>query len=148
MKKLCSIVFFFTCILLMSCDVMQGAFAGMGGYGYGGNQFNPWNYYNGPAPQWSSGNTFTTVPVTTTTVPVQSYSGGISSSSSSTTSGGSSSNSNGHTCRLCNGTGKKISEVYMGTFDTRKWCDICKKEVYITHKHVSCDLCGGDGWIN
>lgn len=134
MNKLYSIIFLFASILLLSCDVMQGAFAGMGGYGYGGNQFNPWNYYNGPAPQWSSGNTFSTVPVTTTTVPVQSYSGGTSSSSSSTTSSSSSSSSGRNfctqcagtkNCSTCRGTGKRTDNYYGTGQSSTARCGVC-----------------------
>lgn len=54
----------------------------------------------------------------------------------------------GHQCRLCNGTGRKISEYYWGQSGTEtKWCDECHKTVGIAHSHHYCDLCGGDGWI-
>lgn len=67
------------------------------------------------------------------------------STSSSTPS---SSSSNGHSCRLCKGTGRKIQETYLGNASQSKWCNECSKEVYAGHKHVICDLCGGDGWVD
>ncbi len=55
----------------------------------------------------------------------------------------------GHQCPLCGGSGRKISESYMGQsgMDT-KWCEICRREVTITHNHVWCDQCRGDGWCD
>jgi hypothetical protein len=52
----------------------------------------------------------------------------------------------GHKCRLCDGTGKKISEPYLGNTNSTKWCSDCQKTVYVAHSHIRCDLCGGDGW--
>lgn len=134
MKILFSFIILIASMLLLSCDVMQGVMAGMGGYGYGGNQFNPWNYYNGPAPQWSSGETFSTVPVVTTTAPVQSYSGSTSSSSSSTTSSSSSSSSgrnfcsqcaNRKVCPQCGGTGKRTDNQFGTGQSSTARCGVC-----------------------
>lgn len=50
-----------------------------------------------------------------------------------------------HKCRVCNGTGMKVKETWMGGSDT-KWCGICNKKVYITHQHVRCDNCNGKGY--
>ena len=63
------------------------------------------------------------------------------------TTGTSTSSSSGHQCRVCKGTGMEIVETYMGG-DTKHWCDICKKDVYGAHRHVRCQTCGGNGWIN
>lgn len=49
-------------------------------------------------------------------------------------------------CRLCKGSGIKIKEVWMGGSQT-KWCETCKKNVYIGHQHVRCDICKGTGYI-
>lgn len=65
-----------------------------------------------------------------------------------TVSGGSgSSGSTGHRCRLCNGTGRKISQVHPGNSTQTKWCNECRKRVHTGHFHTNCDLCGGSGWI-
>ena len=53
-----------------------------------------------------------------------------------------------HACRVCNGTGKKISERWMGSQTSeRKWCSICNKNVLQTHQHVRCDNCNGTGRV-
>lgn len=52
-----------------------------------------------------------------------------------------------HKCRVCNGTGMKITERWMGsTTSESKWCDICKKKVILTHHHTHCDNCHGKGY--
>ena len=64
-----------------------------------------------------------------------------------TVSGGSgSSGSTGHRCRLCNGTGRKISQVHPGNSTQTKWCNECRKRGHTGHFHTNCDLCGGSGW--
>ena len=53
-----------------------------------------------------------------------------------------------HACRVCNGTGQKISERWMGSQTSqRKWCSICNKNVLQTHQHVRCDNCNGTGRV-
>lgn len=51
-----------------------------------------------------------------------------------------------HKCRVCKGTGKKIKEDYLGG-SKEKWCNICGRTVYITHKHISCVNCDGTGKV-
>lgn len=73
---------------------------------------------------------------------------------SSNTSGGNPINgkyktqSSGHRCTLCNGTGRKIRENWSGNKTSTKWCNECNKQVGLGHYHTTCDLCGGDGWVN
>ena len=54
----------------------------------------------------------------------------------------------GHQCKVCGGQGRVVKETYLGNASQTKWCDICRKEVYVAHHHTSCQTCGGDGWIS
>lgn len=54
--------------------------------------------------------------------------------------------SSGSKCRLCNGTGRKISLVHPGDATQTKWCSECNKTVGTGHFHTQCDLCRGTGW--
>ena len=52
-------------------------------------------------------------------------------------------------CNVCNGTGLKISERWMGSITSQeKWCNICGKFVLFTHKHVRCNYCKGTGKLD
>ena len=76
------------------------------------------------------------------------YNTGSGSTGGGTVSGGSgSSGSTVHLCRLCGGTGRKISQVHPGNSTQTKWCGECNKNVHTGHFHTKCDLCGGSGWI-
>lgn len=80
--------------------------------------------------------------------PVEGSNSGSGTASSGTVAGSrSSSSSSGHQCRLCNGTGRKISLIHPANNTQTKWCTECKKTVGTGHSHTTCDLCGGDGWI-
>lgn len=131
MKKLVLVVIASVCFV--SCDVMQGAFAGMGGYGYVPTNGNVlWQN----APSWNSftphlwnnpGGTVVTGGGTVSS----------SSSSSSTTINGSSSSSssggrsfctfcsNTKKCSTCRGTGKR-TDNYFGTGQSAtERCGVC-----------------------
>lgn len=82
------------------------------------------------------------VPVT----PVQTSSNSSTNSSSSNSQ--SSSSGSGHRCNLCNGTGRKVRESWVGDKTSTKWCNECNKSVGMGHSHTKCDLCGGDGWCD
>lgn len=58
------------------------------------------------------------------------------------------SSSKGHQCRVCGGSGLVVDNTYLGYASQTKWCDICRKEVYVAHRHKSCKTCGGEGWIS
>lgn len=56
--------------------------------------------------------------------------------------------SSSRSCRVCNGTGRKISERWMGSQTSqRKWCGTCNEYVIQTHQHVRCDNCNGTGRV-
>ena len=54
----------------------------------------------------------------------------------------------GHQCRVCGGTGRVVDNTYLGNASQTKWCDICRKEMYVAHHHKNCQTCGGNGWIS
>ena len=89
-----------------------------------------------------SGNTNTGVgSVNGQTVVVPVHGNGNNGSSSGTSS-------SSRVCRVCNGTGLKISEPWMGSQTSqRKWCSTCGKYVLRTHQHVRCDNCNGTGRV-
>ena len=51
-------------------------------------------------------------------------------------------------CRVCNGTGMKISEPWMGSQTSQRiWCSTCGKHVLQTRQHVKCGNCNGTGKV-
>ena len=80
-------------------------------------------------------------------VPVQSGNGVGSSTVSGTVSGNNSSGMSGQQCRVCGGTGRKISLVHPGDATETKWCSECNKTVGTGHFHTQCDNCRGTGRI-
>lgn len=69
------------------------------------------------------------------------YTNSYSGSSTSTTT------TSSRVCSLCNGTGLKIKESYVGA-SQRKYCATCGKQVSGGHSHVRCDMCSGTGRLN
>lgn len=79
-------------------------------------------------------------------IPTQNPQGG---SQGGVSSGGRTGNTgSGHKCRLCGGSGRKKVEAWSGDKTSTKWCSECHKNVGMGHSHKSCDLCGGDGWVD
>lgn len=61
---------------------------------------------------------------------------------------GSGTSNNYRNCSVCNGTGQKIKETWMGSgTSNKKWCNICNKSVLQGHQHVRCDNCHGTGKV-
>ena len=51
-----------------------------------------------------------------------------------------------HTCGICNGSGRKVYEEWMGSSRT-KWCSECGKDVIVSHHHSQCNHCYGNGYV-
>lgn len=72
----------------------------------------------------------------------------IGNSQSSSSNPNSSTSSSSHNkCTFCNGTGMVVDNT-APTFglDKTKYCDVCKKEVPLSHCHVQCPACKGKGY--
>ncbi|MBP3843370.1 MAG: hypothetical protein J6E29_07015 [Prevotella sp.] len=67
---------------------------------------------------------------------------------SDTENGGQTPVTTSHTCRICGGSGSTVSEPWLGNTNSTKYCDICRKEVYVAHHHTPCSTCGGNGVIS
>lgn len=53
-----------------------------------------------------------------------------------------------HQCRVCGGSGSTVSETWLGNTSSTKYCEICRKQVYVSHHHVPCSTCGGNGIVS
>jgi hypothetical protein len=73
--------------------------------------------------------------------------GGSSSSSSASSSSSSARSSSSSACPRCGGTGTVIGQRtgYAEIATKKTYCQICKKDVYMTHYHDTCPSCKGSG---